>query len=372
MAQEILETHEELVQRQIDDLKANQSQITDLNEGSEARNLISATGLLAYEARYWIDWMTKQGFPHTAEGDQLDSVGLMVGIYRQDSVKASGAVTLTRSNGAASDLNIPIGTTVYASLNPDVLYETTEEGNFTTGVTDITLDVEATTSGLNTNAGIGAIDTVDTLFSQALTVTNAAALSNGADVESDDDLRIRIIEAGKSREMGSIKWYESLVNTVTGVHDTSLINNPFSQSNQVLILVNGDSRPTDNELITDVEDLFSDEANQIGGVNLNIAKPNFIVQNIVATVTLKSGYTWETVEADVETNITAYVNGGTTSYGVVYPGLNIGDDIISSQIGFIILNTEGVQDYILTAPSSNTSVGTMDAAQLGTITLTEG
>jgi len=65
-------------------------------------------------------------------------------------------------------------------------------------------------------------------------------------------------------------------------------------------------------------------------------------------------------------------NGGTTSYGVAYEGLKIGDDIIKSTILAIILNHEAVQDVTLDVPAGNVTILANDAGRVGTITLTEG
>lgn len=356
----------------IDYFRTAQTSITDFNEGSEARNLLGAVALSQYELYYYIGLLFEMGYVQTAKGDYLDQIGVIVNCYRQTANKASGNVTFTIDDAIATDLVIEAGNVVTCSSNYELTFTTTSDITIVAGQTSASGAITADTGGLAGNVAIGVIDTLEeNTTGENITVTNAAALTGGTETEGDEDYRVRILEAGKATAMGNIAWYKSIVNAITGVHDSLVLNTPFDENFTMIIYVNGDSKPTPDALITTVEEAFSTETNMIGGMSLQISKPSYTVQNITADVTIQSGYSFSTVQANIVSNITAYFQGGTTTYENIFPGLNIGDNIIVSVIQMIIGNTEGVQDFTLTSPTSNVVMGSITAAQLGTITITE-
>jgi len=370
MAEYVLETADQIIQRMVDYYRTAQSDITDFNDGSEVMNLLSSVGVSAYEVRYYIDYMLRMGYPHTAEGDYLDMIGVLVKCTRKGSVQATGSVTYTLSAPVAYNIDIPAGSVVTSGSDISLGVETIPDSTLVAGQTSITILAEAQSGGTEGNVAIGILDTLGDPI-DALSVTNTVAFTGGEATESDGDYRVRILEAGKSGTVGSIAWYQILVEAITGVHDCAIINNPFGEAYNMTIYVNGTAKPTTDLIMADVEALFLLPANIIGGVNLIVSLPDYSVQNISANITIDPSYSWSNVSADIETNITAYFNGGTTTYGTVYDGLNIGDDIVQSRIEMIIGNTMGVTDYTLSSPSGNVVMTDNGAGELGTFTLTE-
>lgn len=139
----------------------------------------------------------------------------------------------------------------------------------------------------------------------------------------------------------------------------------------VQLLVNGTTKPTSAGVIEDVEDLFTDEDYMIGGINVLVDAPTFIETDINGTLSVQAGYVFGDVLSEVEDDIACYINGGTTSYGVEYTGLDVGDDIVKSTLDTIIANNPGHLDHNISSPASNVTIATDEAAQLGTITITE-
>lgn len=66
---------------------------------------------------------------------------------------------------------------------------------------------------------------------------------------------------------------------------------------------------------------------------------------ITCTPTVTFGYSAVTVQDSITTNLEAFFNGGTTSFGRQYARKGIGDDISHSDISNIILRTEGVVSF---------------------------
>jgi uncharacterized phage protein gp47/JayE len=111
----------------------------------------------------------------------------------------------------------------------------------------------------------------------------------------------------------------------------------------------------------------------IGGVNVLVTSPTFISQDVNVSVYLKDGYSWDEIESTLSSDIMCYFNGGTTSYGTAYPGLNEAEGIILSVLQMIIVNSLGTSflDYTITSPTTNVNIADDQAINLGNVNLTQ-
>lgn len=364
----------EIVQRMVDYYKAKygegNTQITDFNEGSEVRNFLESVSIPVYELRYWIAFMVRQAFPQTATKGYLDLLGVMFNCYRKKAVKATGHVTFTSPGVKSYPVTIPAGTQIKTGGVDGVYFITSEPVVLTAGNLTITAPIEAVVAGVSGNVNAGTIDELPNPVDD-LTVLNASAISGGVDEEDDETFRARILEAGKAGQVGTEAWFKSMAESITGVHDAKVISNPEGENYNVKVLVNGFETPTPDSVINAVLALLSSEDNKVAGLKITVDKPNYISTAVTATITIVDGYNWLEVKAEVENNLDCYFNGGETSYGTTYPGLDIDDDLIRTQVMQVINNTDGVLDYNLTSPSENVVTTPEDEAQLGVITLTQ-
>jgi len=367
-------TRAEIVQRMIDYYMAaygeGNTQITDFNEGSEARNFLESISISAYELRYWIAFMVRQAFPQTAVKGYLDLLGVQFNCYRKTAVKATGNVTFTTPGVKSYNITVPNGTMAKTGGVDGVYFVTTEQVIITAGNLTVNAPIEALVAGANGNVNAGTIDELPNPVDD-LTVTNAAATEDGSDEEDDDTFRARILEAGQGGQVGTEAWFKSMAESITGVHDAKVISNPEGEEYNVKVLVNGTVTPTPTEVINAVLALLTSDDNKVAGLKITVDAPNYISTAVTASITIVDGYVWAEVEADIEANIDCVFNGGTTTYGVDYPGYDIDDDLIRTQIMQVINNTDGVLDYNLTAPLDNVTTTEEDEVQIGVITLTE-
>lgn len=367
-------TRAEIVQRMIDyymaAFSAGETQITDFNEGSEARNFLESVSIPAYELRYWIAFMVRQSFPQFAVKGYLDLLGVMFNCYRKTAVKATGNVTFTTPGIKSYAITVPSGTLGKTGGIDGVYFVTTEQVILAAGNLTVNAPIEALVAGESGNVNASTIDELPNPIDD-LTVNNSAATENGSDEEDDDTFRARILEAGQGGQVGTEAWFKTMAGSITGVHDAKVISNPEGEEYNVKILVNGTVTPTPTEVTNAVLALLNDADNKVAGLKITVDVPNYISTAITATITLVEGYVWADVESDIEANIDCIFNGGTTTYGVDYPGYDIDDDLVRTQIMQVINNTDGVLDYNLTAPSENVVTTEEDEVQMGVITLTQ-
>lgn len=151
----------------------------------------------------FIDWLARQLFYDTAEGEYLERWCSIWGIARKAAAAATGTATFTVQAGAA----IPTGTMLQAL--DGVQYETTADA-VVAGLS-ATAPIAAVVPAVAGNRDAGqALSLVSPIFGVQPTAI-AGALSGGADVEPDEELRARLLERIQQPPQGGaendyIRW----------------------------------------------------------------------------------------------------------------------------------------------------------------------
>lgn len=177
--------------------------LVDLSVGSILRAVIEANAAVALWLQALILHLLKTTRAATATGLDLDSWVGDYGLSRLPAVAATGYVTFSRFTPTQTAV-IPLGTKVQTT-NGAQQYAVVKDTNHPDWVADeegyalapniarIRVPVQALTAGSASNARIGSIDTLAQAIPGVDTVTNEAALINGAEAESDPALRKRFI-----------------------------------------------------------------------------------------------------------------------------------------------------------------------------------
>ncbi len=144
----------------------------------------------------FVEWITKQSFPWSAEKEYLREWAAIWGIEPADAVAATGAVTLAGTAGTV----VAAETVLRASDRQE--YATDAEVTVAAGGT-VEADVTAVTPGAAGNAVDGAkltlVSPIAGIQSGAVT---SGAISGGEDAESDDSLRQRLTERLRTTPRG--------------------------------------------------------------------------------------------------------------------------------------------------------------------------
>jgi hypothetical protein len=143
---------------------------------------------------------------------------------------------------------IPAGTVVKIpanNQNPEIQYTTLRETVIAAGEDTVTgVEVVATDAGSNGNAGINTIVSFNSPPFSGATVTNVTAFTNGADIESDIELRERIKSYSQSLARGT---KSAILVAVEGVQDPD-------DSKQVASAVITEAVSTDEPSILYIDD----------------------------------------------------------------------------------------------------------------------
>ncbi len=146
-----------------------------------------AHGLYGYA-----EWLSRQLFVDTAETEFLDRFASLYGAARKQAAKASGQVVFSFTGDA---VEIPTGTVLQGDNNQQ--YQT---------VSAVTADgsaaVEALTAGVDGNLDEGETLTMVSPVAGVLSEVSSQGLAGGADAESDENLRSRILAIIQDRPQG--------------------------------------------------------------------------------------------------------------------------------------------------------------------------
>jgi len=184
----------------------------------------------------------RQQHPRFATGLMLDLCGDDVNTPR---LNASAARCTIRFQAAdfASEVNIPVGTLVGAG---DVLFATIEQGQLTAGQPETALLAECTTTGTRGNGwSVGQINALQTPLAGAaqISAANISVPTGGAEVESDEAYRERVLLAPESFSVaGSVGayqyWARAVSPAICDVHVTNAVDtsgNPIGGTVRVTV-----------------------------------------------------------------------------------------------------------------------------------------
>lgn len=176
--------------------------------GALARALAGASHLLHGH----LDWIARQVFPDTAEAEHLARWASVWGVVRKPASAWGGVVRFTGTNGST----VPSGTLLQRDDGEE--YQTTADATIAGGLADAKVAALEVGAGPNVPAGASLSLTSPVPGVQPTATVQAAELSDGADVETDDELRERVLERIQAPPHGGAAWdYTAWALEVPGV-----------------------------------------------------------------------------------------------------------------------------------------------------------
>lgn len=293
--------------------------------------------------------------PDTALEEDLDRIAAAYGLNRKPAAKATGAVTLTGTAGTV----IEAGT--YVATEGGLGFRTIADATIPEGGS-VSADVVAVEAGAAFNVAAGMVVVVPMTLVGVTGVTNSAAMSGGADVETDASFRDRLLlrirlPAASGCEADYIRWARE----VSGVGAAACIpvwNGPGT----VKVVVAGDGLvPAGEAVVEAVADHLS--AVRPIGAQVTVVSVVSLSVNISAKLTLEDGFSVEGVTPDIQAAISAEI--AQSGFGATY--------LSRARVGASILQVRGVLDYsnlLLNGSTANIPLTNEQVPVLGTVTLT--
>lgn len=163
--------------------------LTDVSEGSVLLALMRTFAEQIAESDVRLAQIRDQFTLEGASGTDLDERAEELGMTRLPATRATGVVQVTRTN-TASALIIEAGAT-FGRTDSEITYSSTTDTTMQIGVASVDLAIQANVLGSGGNVASGLINRLVDVPDAIVSVAHGTALSNGADEESDVNLRAR-------------------------------------------------------------------------------------------------------------------------------------------------------------------------------------
>lgn len=306
----------------------------------------AAEGLYAHQA-----WMARQIFPDTCDDDELLRYADWYGLSRKTASFATGTATLS---GAAGTV-VAAGTELRSASG--VSWATSATVSVGVGGS-VVVAVSASASGAIGNIAAGAALTVSSPPAGVQAAAVAGAITGGADIETVDALRVRVLEIRRNPPAGGARHdYLRWALEVSGV--AAAYVHPLRRGDgtvDVSLMAVGGLPST--ELVAAVQthiDLVRPVTADV--VVLAPTAVNVAISGVLVTM---AGYVRSTVLADVQSALAAH-----------FATLSPGDTVYVTRLIGIISDVAGVQDFSLAAPTANVltevTSTSVELAMLGTV-----
>jgi uncharacterized phage protein gp47/JayE len=340
----------------------------EMKEGCESRMglALSDTGDLAI--RLWAfaaqvyslcvqqDFVKRQMFPQTAEGEYLDYHAEVRGISRLAAQKATGVIEIYIDEPSSADISVASG--LSCTTETGMEFVTTQSGVIAAGETYCKVTAEAKIAGADGNVPAGSVCYLMLAPNGISGCGNATAFSGGTDEESDGDLRERVIASYRTLPNGTNKaYYESTVLSCGGVAAATVLPKNRGLGTVDIIVASEAGEPTDELLETVKETLDRDR--EIC-VDIQVLAPEKVEVPVAAAIMPEDGYSMEELLPRVSDAVEKF-----------FCGERLGQDVLLAQLGNLIYSVDGVANYAFTSPTADIPVGSAELPVLSEFIITE-
>jgi len=351
----------------------------DLNDDEEAaiRTFYRPIAVLLADAQLDVAAVLAAAQLEHAEGEALDLLTELIGVFRREAQPAVGTVTFSRSSAASTDYTVPKGTVVQTEGVDPVKFKTTEVKILASGTTSVDAPIEAVEAGTEGNVGANTITVMADPPTGVESVNNAAATDGGENEETDSDLRARAQDELADGMLGTAPGIINALKKTSGVksvslfiNDTSSVDGDGLESHHFEAVVEGGTDADVGQALW--ESKAAGDGTQ-GGVHgtgvtyqadlgngtthpVDFSRPTVVSIYVDMDLSTTDEYDGD---GEVRDAIVRYLGGTLTSGGVEDGELRVSDDVIYTKILSAIMSVDGIADVpSLTIGKTSSPTGT--------------
>lgn len=299
-----LETYEEILERMRGEYAAKSGGPPE--EASDIGLRLQVLAGELYRLQAGVEWLKRQAFPQTADGEQLDLHGLQRGVARKGPTKAAGVLTFSRYLPMDFDLVIPKGTVCASPGEPAVEYETTEEGILEAGELNVDVPAQAVLGGSAGNAAAGYINTLVSPVTGVNYLNNQSPFTGGADPEEDEPYRERVLAAySQVVQYGNAAFYERLALEDKEVRSAQAVPREDG-AGTVSVYVYGKNGAPGEALLARLGEKL--QARQELGVTVTVKAATTKGYNVMGTVKMRDGASAEAALPALRQKVTDWLS----------------------------------------------------------------
>ncbi|HYA07475.1 MAG TPA: baseplate J/gp47 family protein [Xanthobacteraceae bacterium] len=308
-----------LVSNQAAAIQANASALIDFSVGSVLRAVVEANAAVAVWLQGLVLVVLQVSRLATSVGTDVDSFVNDYGVYRLSSSNAVGQVTFSRYSATNSAL-IPFGAQVQSADGSQTFNVSLDATNtawsaglngylIPAGVASLSVPVVSANAGTAANVVAGGVTRLATAISGVDYVNNAAAMSGGANAESDAALKIRFVLFLASLAKGTLGAISYAITSLQlGAQNTITENQTVAgapQSGFIYVTVDDGTGMPPSSLITNAQAAVN--ATRAAGIQFAVISPTVVTANVSMLVTVAAGYVQQTVWGQVAAAINIYI-----------------------------------------------------------------
>lgn len=323
----------------------------EVAEGGDLAARLYATAAQLYSLYAQADWVNRQCFPQTATGEYLDYHAQLRALERKGAEYARGTVRFYGDGAGDSERTIPAGTV--CMTQGYVRFATLEEGVLAAGESYVDVPVQAVSAGAAGNVKAGSIKMLATTPVGITGCSNPTAMTQGADEESDEQLRRRILGSFARLPNGvNSAYYEQLAMATDQIVAAVAIPKKRGIGTVDVVITTRKGVP-DQERLDEVRQKL--EKNREIAVDVAVTGPETVPVDVGLRVL---GQNAEGASAAVEQAVRDWFSGSL-----------LGKDVLRAQLGNLVYGIDGVENYELVLPEQDVTVERGQLPVLGQLTV---
>lgn len=310
-------------------------------EGTDLSARMYALAAQIYSLYIQADWVVRQAFPQSAEGEYLDYHAQLRSLERKAPVAAQGTVRFSAGEASDSDREVPQGTVcMTAGL---IRFETTKTVVLSAGELTVEAPVRALEAGAAGNVAAGAIVSMAVAPMGISACTNPQPCVGGADGEDDEALRERVLDTFRRLPNGAnAAFYEQSALSFDQVAAAVAIPRPRGVGSVDVVAATLAGVP-DEELLEQLQEYF--EQRREIAVDVQVRAPQVQQVDVSIQVAAKGGWDIQQVKTQVEQALRGW-----------FDGKLLGQDILLARLGHLVYSCGGVENYTILAPAADLAV----------------
>jgi uncharacterized phage protein gp47/JayE len=318
----------------------------------------------------YLDWVSRQAVPFTATGEYLEAWAGLKGVVRKPATAAAGIVTFDGTIG----VTVPAGTPLVR--DDGAAFTSTADATVGGGGT-VAVHATADVAGASGNGEVAVGMSLNTTLADIdSSGTVSTAFVGGADIETDDDLRTRMLQAYQDPPHGGASAdYIGWALAVPGVTRAWVVENGSGDGTvDVYVMLdaveagfNGFPQGTDGVATSETRDTAA------VGDQLLVANYIYPLRPVTALVYVKAP-----IAHAINFTISGLSGAGSTVQDAIKDAIadlfrrsgSPGGTILLSDVEAAIVAVQGSAGFIITIPAADITNSAGHIPTLGTVTWT--
>lgn len=310
----------------------------EVAQGADLSARLYAVAAQLYALYAQADWVNKQCFPQTATGEYLDYHAQLRAMERKGAEFARGTVRFYGDEDGDSDRVIPVGTV--CMTQGLVRFQTLEEGVLPAGEKFVDVPVQAVQAGAAGNVGAGSVKVLAVTPVGITGCNNPTAMAQGADRESDEQLRGRILDSFARLPNGAnCAYYEQIAQGFEDVAAAVAIPKRRGVGTVDVVVATHGGIP-ERKLLDEIGRRM--EQNREIAVDVAVVEPETVAVDVTVQVRAQE---FEAVCEQVKQAVRGWFSGGL-----------LGENVLRAKLGNLIYAVDGVENYELVLPGQDVAV----------------